>query len=85
MQVNGKAADALADPDEYGNLFPDWAVAKQVEAVQMAASSKAVPAAAYPTVEAALSRDLIALAASPTLAPQVRVRFSSTWSGCRGR
>lgn len=31
MQVNPKAADSLADPEEYPNLFDDWQVALSVE------------------------------------------------------
>jgi len=31
-QVNPKAAESLADPEEYSNLFEDWQVALSVEA-----------------------------------------------------
>ena len=31
FQVNPKAADSLADPAEYPNLFEDWQVALTVE------------------------------------------------------
>lgn len=31
MQVNPKAAESLADPEEYPNLFDDWQVALSVE------------------------------------------------------
>jgi coatomer subunit beta' len=31
MQVNPKAAESLADPAEYPNLFEDWQVALTVE------------------------------------------------------
>lgn len=31
MQVNQKAAEALADPEEYPNLFENWQVACAVE------------------------------------------------------
>ena len=31
-QVNSKAAESLADPDEYPNLFEDWQIALNVEA-----------------------------------------------------
>jgi hypothetical protein len=31
LQVNPKAADSLADPAEYPNLFEDWQVALTVE------------------------------------------------------
>nr|XP_016512620.1 PREDICTED: coatomer subunit beta'-1-like [Nicotiana tabacum]XP_016512629.1 PREDICTED: coatomer subunit beta'-1-like [Nicotiana tabacum] len=32
MQVNQKAAEALADPEEYPNLFEHWQIAHSVEA-----------------------------------------------------
>ena len=32
QQVNSKAAESLADPEEYPNLFEDWQVALSVEA-----------------------------------------------------
>lgn len=31
VQVNPKAAESLADPSEYPNLFEDWQVALTVE------------------------------------------------------
>lgn len=31
LQVNPKAADSLADPDEYPNMFDDWQLAVSVE------------------------------------------------------
>ena len=31
-QINSKAAESLADPEEYSNLFEDWQVALSVEA-----------------------------------------------------
>lgn len=31
LQVNPKAAESLADPEEYSNLFDDWQVALSVE------------------------------------------------------
>jgi hypothetical protein len=31
MQINPKAAESLADPSEYPNLFEDWQVALTVE------------------------------------------------------
>ena len=44
----------------------------QVEEVIMGSAGQFVPASAYPSMEGATGRDLIALAGSPTLAPQVR-------------
>lgn len=31
LQVNPKAAESLADPQEYPNLFEDWQIALAVE------------------------------------------------------
>lgn len=31
MQVNPKAAESLADPEEYPNLFEDWQVGLAIE------------------------------------------------------
>lgn len=31
LQINPKAAESLADPEEYSNLFEDWQVALSVE------------------------------------------------------
>jgi len=31
-QINQKAAESLADPEEYPNLFPDWEAALAAEA-----------------------------------------------------
>lgn len=60
--VNGRAAEALADPTEYRNLFPDWEEALQVEAAWEAKqASGAKPASAYPAYEDAWATDLIAL------------------------
>jgi len=48
-KVNSKAAESLADPEEYPNLFEDWQVALSVEA--KAVETRGVYAAAedYPT------------------------------------
>lgn len=68
--VNARAAEALADPAEYGNLFPDWEAALAVEAAWEAAQAKGPqPAAAYPAHADARSRDLIALVRPPATPP----------------
>lgn len=59
-QVNTKAAESLANPDEYPNLFPDWDVALKIEQAVMADAGTFVPAAEYPSVEDKPGRDLIA-------------------------
>lgn len=38
-QVNPKAAESLADPEEYPNLFDDWQVALGVESKAIEARS----------------------------------------------
>jgi len=58
-QVNPKAAEALADPAEYPNLFPDLELAIAAEAATV--RGEVLPAATYPQHEADLSRDLIEL------------------------
>jgi coatomer subunit beta' len=62
--VNTKAAESLASPDEYTNLFPDWEAALRVEGAQLAERNKTTAAAEYPRVEGAVSRDLLADAAA---------------------
>lgn len=34
VQINAKAAESLADPAEYPNLFPNWALALKAEEQQ---------------------------------------------------
>jgi coatomer subunit beta' len=59
-EVNVKAAESLASPEEYPNLFPDWDVALKVEQEQMAVrAAGARLARVYVSMEEAVSRDLI--------------------------
>lgn len=37
-KVNPKAAESLADPSQYANLFPDMEAALQAEALQVTSS-----------------------------------------------
>lgn len=59
--TNEKAAEALADPTAYANLFPDWDVAMQVEQMFLQARERPVPAELYPQAKADLDLDLISL------------------------
>lgn len=82
--VNGRAAEALADPAEYTNLFPDWEEALEVEAAwEAAAAGGAKPASAYPAYAEAGGRDLIALVRP--LAPLRMCRCMRSWIPCRTR
>ena len=49
-KVNQKAADALADPTEYSNLFPGLRQALLAEAYLKETSIRVRPAADYPLV-----------------------------------
>mmetsp|Transcript_39675 Transcript_39675/g.101404 ORF Transcript_39675/g.101404 Transcript_39675/m.101404 type:complete len:961 (+) Transcript_39675:176-3058(+) len=82
QKVNPKAAESLADPADYPNLFPnlDWAL--KAEAYQASKAARPQPASAFPAAEGAHLEDLIAkmqemgvngdvapMAASPTRSP----------------
>ena len=59
--VNEKAAEALADPSRYPNLFPDLDLALEVEQMFFAARDKHVPASKYTESINGLDLDLIQL------------------------
>ena len=59
--VNEKAAEALADPTKYPNLFPDLDVALKVEQMFLAGRDRFVPATSYSTAKAELTLDLCAI------------------------
>lgn len=46
-KINVKAAESLADPQEYPNLFPDWELACEEEVKQREQRSKLLPAKEY--------------------------------------
>jgi len=56
---NKRAAEALADPDQYPNLFPDFELAKKVEREVSAAREIPQPSSSYPDHQEDLLRDLI--------------------------
>jgi len=58
-QVNEKAAEALADPSKYGNLFPDLDWALKVEDMFLVQRSTFVPASSYPSAKGELDLNLI--------------------------
>ncbi|XP_024389865.1 coatomer subunit beta'-1 [Physcomitrium patens] len=61
-KINQKAAESLADPEEYPNLFSDWESALATEAKMKDLRSKYIPAATYLNfingVEEELTEDL---------------------------
>eukprot|EP00771_Trimastix_marina_P000518 gnl/Trimastix_PCT/1539.p1 GENE.gnl/Trimastix_PCT/1539~~gnl/Trimastix_PCT/1539.p1 ORF type:complete len:882 (+),score=353.69 gnl/Trimastix_PCT/1539:197-2842(+) len=59
-KINAKAAEALASPDEYPNLFPDINLAAKAETFCTERYQQEAPASAYPAESALLSRDLVA-------------------------
>ena len=59
--VNERAAEALADPEKYPNLFPDLEWALQVESIFKAGRGTVVPAGSYITAKEELDLNLIDL------------------------
>lgn len=51
--LNAKAADSLADPQEYPNLFPNLDIALKAETFASQQRKKVIPAKAYPHYEGA--------------------------------
>lgn len=49
-KVNKKAANSLAEPQEYENLFPDWKNALKTEAYLKPQRQRAIPADKLPRV-----------------------------------
>lgn len=56
---NPKAAESLADPDEYPNLFPELALALRAESISTASRSKLVDASRYAEFEGSTLVNLI--------------------------
>lgn len=59
--VNEKAAEALADPERYPNLFPDLEWALKVENLFKANRHSHIAASKYPSAKADLDLDLIGI------------------------
>lgn len=66
-QINEKAADALADPAKYPNLFPDLDWAVKVEEIFKSARDTYVPAWQYPTAKSDLALNLIEIVKAQSL------------------
>merc|ERR550537_1398096 len=59
-RVSKRAAESLADPTNYANMFPDLALALQAELLITQRRQKGLlPAAAYPKAKAELDLNLI--------------------------
>jgi len=69
-KVNPKAAESLADPMEYENLFPDIKLALQAEQLLNDERKLHVSAAAYPDLKDSVSRDMVA---------EMRARLDSSY------
>ena len=59
-KTNKKAAESLADPTEYENLFPDLKEAVLAEKMLKRERTGLLPAKQYPLVQNSLSRDVLA-------------------------
>merc|ERR1711871_948100 len=60
-KVNEKAAEALADPEKYSNLFPDLEIALQIEKMFVSNRDQFVPATKYLEAKKELDLNLIEL------------------------
>ena len=60
-QINEKAADSLADPFKYPNLFPDLDYALKIEETFKSRRGSSILASSYPTAKADLELNLIEL------------------------
>lgn len=57
--INESAAERLANPDEYPNLFTDWNYSKQVEEILLKNRDNPIPASDYPKHKKDQTRNLI--------------------------
>jgi len=58
-KINERAAEALADPSKYPNLFPDLDIALKVENMFLVGREKPIPASSYPQAKGDLDLNLI--------------------------
>lgn len=58
-KINAKAAESLADPGQYANLFPDFDLALKAEQRQRQQRSQAVPAKDFADYEGSTFANLI--------------------------
>mmetsp|Transcript_5564 Transcript_5564/g.15523 ORF Transcript_5564/g.15523 Transcript_5564/m.15523 type:complete len:933 (-) Transcript_5564:265-3063(-) len=59
QKVNPKAAESLADPEEYPNLFPDLELAKMAEEQQTRSRATLLPASKFTAMEGSTMENLI--------------------------
>eukprot|EP00951_Prasinocladus_malaysianus_P021750 scaffold180608_cov24-Prasinocladus_malaysianus.AAC.1 len=59
QKVNPKAAESLADPADYPNLFPDLEWALKAEQAEEAKRGQLIPASQFPAVEGSTLENLI--------------------------
>ena len=58
-KINAKAAESLADPAQYANLFPDFDLALKAEQHQRQQRSHSLPASDFPDYEGSTLANLI--------------------------
>ena len=58
-KINAKAAESLADPDQYSNLFPDLDLALKAEQRERQQRKQAVPAGEFQDYEGSTLANLI--------------------------
>lgn len=58
-KINAKAAESLADPAQYANLFPDFDLALKAEQHQRQQRKQTVPASSFPDYEGSTFANLI--------------------------
>ena len=58
-KINAKAAESLADPAQYGNLFPDFDLALKAEQHQRQQRKHSVPASQFQDYEGSTMTNLI--------------------------
>lgn len=71
--INEKAADALADPEKYPNLFPDLEWALKVESIFKSARDNFVSASSYPLAKEDLHLNLIEIVKTQAAMAQLHV------------
>jgi len=73
--VNEKAAEALADPEKYPNLFPDLETALKVEQIYLSNRNTPVPAYSYPNAKGDLDLNLVELVKSSLLQSEQQIEI----------
>ena len=76
-KINAKAAESLADPDQYSNLFPDLDLALKAEQRERQQRKQAVPAGEFQDYEGSTLANLIEeIQGQPALSIHVDLRQS---------